>query len=168
MPPSSMPQPSMEDRRGPAVVVGNVARQSRRREAESGPHGHVTASQSYRVSKRHQGSAGPRLRRHTRSCPPMKAVTASTTSRSATCPLLCWIDTSRLRRRSAGWRSAPRRRPCRATSFASRPTSRRRSTSLDSRSARVAGCRLVTRSCRTASTTSRSCSRAAITGTSRA
>ena len=168
MPPPSMPQPPVEDRRALLIVAGNVARPDRRREAESGPHGDVAASQSHRVSERHQRSAGPRHRRHLRSCPPMKAVTASTTSRSATCPRLCWTDTSPLRRRSAGWRLAPPRRPCRATSSASRPTSRRKTMYLDSRSARVAGFRPVTRSCRTASTTSRSCSRAAIPGTSRA
>ena len=69
MPPPNMPQPSDRRSTSAAVVAGDVARHSRRREAESGPHRDVTASQSDRVSERHQRSAVPRHRRRVAPAP---------------------------------------------------------------------------------------------------
>jgi hypothetical protein len=50
-----------------------------------------------------------------------------------------WTDTFRLRKKSARWQSGARRPLFKATSFASRPMSRRRSMCLDSPSAPAAG-----------------------------
>ena len=91
-------------------MAGDDARPGRRGAAESGPHRDAAPSESHRVSKRHPRPARSSTSTPRRSCRPTKAVTASTTSPSAICPRLCWTDISRLRRRSAGWRSAARRR----------------------------------------------------------
>ena len=165
MPPANAPQPSAAGSNRAGFVAGVVARRRRRGASESGPHRHVPSSQSDRVSERHPRPAGARHRRRVASARPMTAVTASTTSPSATCRRRSWTGTSRPRRRSAGWRSAARRRPPQSDMIRLPPdlTQEEHVARAADRHARRA-CRLRTRSRRMASTTSRSGSRAIETG----
>ena len=104
-----------------ADVAGNIARCGFRRQTESGPHRDAPPSESDRVSERRSETCWLSTSMPRRSCHPMRAVMASTTSRSATCRRRSSTATSRPRRKSAASRSAARSRLSRPTPSACRP-----------------------------------------------
>ena len=119
MPPPNMPQPSAEDRR--ALMSWLETSLDAASAASPNPGRTETLRRLNRTEYKTPSeicSRSTSMRR--RCCRPMRAVMASTTSRSATSRRCCSIGISRPRRKSAVSRSEARKRPCRPTPSACR------------------------------------------------